>query len=962
MAEAVKVAVRVRPFNSREEKLGAVNIIEMNGCTTVIKDPKTGKKKTFTYDYSYWSHDSFTENGEGYLEPTSPQYADQAKVFDDLGQGVLDNAWKGFNCSLFAYGQTGSGKSYSMMGYGANKGIIPISCERLFQSIDARKGKDLECEVTFSMVEIYNEQVQDLLTKEKVKNGLKVRGDMKKGFHVAGLMVVPVQSYEEIEGRIAEGTKNRTIASTNMNATSSRAHTIVTINFKQKSKNEKGVSMTKTSSINLVDLAGSERAESTGATGDRLKEGAAINLSLSTLGNVISALVDQQNGSTKVVPFRDSVLTKLLKNALGGNSKSVMIAALSPASVNYPETLSTLQFADRMKSIKTKAVVNESPTERLIRELREENARLLGMIKNGQLPPSALGGGTSADGDDSEEEHYTKEELEAQLQANARELEKSWEEKLKDAQKHFKETAGAEAEEQKKKETVPHFWNLNADPALTGVISHFVETDMCVIGNGQDDSVNIVLKGLGICSIHCEVTTNDGVMFLKDVSGKDAVYVDGAKIGSEAVEIHHNSRVLFGPSHLYVFSIPNERKAGDKVGKKWPTPTYAEAQQEISIKSGLTTELTESDASRFLLEEIVSIAPHVIQANAIAQELKKNVAFQIEVKTAMHLDEQEHQVQIRMHNEQNGSSLVFGKDLFLEKRFVMQEMYNAFMDHEEWHSEDPFFIDPAAFVEIGEAQVVLYELVYNLDIMQTVPITAFGSLEGDVGKLTVAIAPCNATGAILDPNTLPLDIGESVGQDAYYRLEIKNVSGLSPIYKNLYCEFSWHQAPEPTTTTVVPVDMKGTIDYQAVMPVCPVSDDFIKWLQSRLLTVMVKADQQGSRGGKPGHHAMPKTSSFLTSFINQAEFEDTLLVQKQMAAAHLRRAQRAEAKLKRVRELLKGAKGDSVQVKEVQRAMQGQRFKGAVRSIMVLKRVGSNLSSPDSPAGDSTGSAACTVM
>lgn len=173
-----------------------------------------------------------------------------------------------------------------------------------------------------------------------------------------------------------EGTSNRTIASTNMNATSSRAHTIVTINLVQKYKNEAGKELAKSSLINLVDLAGSERADQTGATGDRLKEGAAINLSLTALGNVISALADQSTGKNVRVPYRDSSLTKLLMNALGGNSKTIMIAAISPADINYEESLSTLRYADRAKQIKTKAVVNEDPTEKLIADLRAENERL----------------------------------------------------------------------------------------------------------------------------------------------------------------------------------------------------------------------------------------------------------------------------------------------------------------------------------------------------------------------------------------------------------------------------------------------------------------------------------------------------------------------------------------------------------------------------------------------------------
>uniref|UniRef100_H2YJV5 Kinesin motor domain-containing protein n=1 Tax=Ciona savignyi TaxID=51511 RepID=H2YJV5_CIOSA len=307
----------------------------------------------------------------------------QAKVFDDLGRGVLENAWKGFNCSLFAYGQTGSGKSYSMVGFHANKGIIPITCEELFKGISERKAtdelaKEAEYQVSVSMLEIYNETVKDLLNVSVEKRFLHIKTFFYIVLPVEQLQVSPVSDYAAVEGRIAEGTRNRTLAATNMNATSSRAHTIVAINFAQKAKNEAGKSMTKTSIINLVDLAGSERADSTGATGDRLKEGSMINKSLLCLGNCIKALADIQDGKHINVPFRDSILTRLLKNALGGNSKTIMIAALSPADINYEETLSTLRFADRAKSIKTKAVVNESPTDKLIREMKGEIKRLQG--------------------------------------------------------------------------------------------------------------------------------------------------------------------------------------------------------------------------------------------------------------------------------------------------------------------------------------------------------------------------------------------------------------------------------------------------------------------------------------------------------------------------------------------------------------------------------------------------------
>lgn len=247
------------------------------------------------------------------------------------------------------------------------------------------------------MIEIYNECVQDLLIKPaaRPKGGLNVREHPKYGVYVENMSKVPVNSYSEISAQIDVGTNNRTIGSTNMNATSSRAHTITTLTFKQRFfDKETGKPLNeKLSEINLVDLAGSERAASTGAQGDRLKEGSNINKSLMILGKVISTLANKGKGGNVVVPYRESKLTFILRNALGGNSKTAMIAALSPASVNYEETLSTLRYAWQVKSIKNEAKVNESPQEKLIRELKEENERLKKMYEKGAV--GGVGGGIS---------------------------------------------------------------------------------------------------------------------------------------------------------------------------------------------------------------------------------------------------------------------------------------------------------------------------------------------------------------------------------------------------------------------------------------------------------------------------------------------------------------------------------------------------------------------------------------
>ena len=234
--ENIKVAVRVRPFNQRELDSNAQLVVEMTGPSTIISDP-SGKNaaKTFTFDYSYWSFDGFTCNSDGLCVPSSEKYADQRKVFDDLGAGVVRNAFLGYNSALFAYGQTGSGKSYSMLGYGANKGIVPLTCEAMFQTIADNTDMSRQFQVTFSMLEIYNEKVRDLLVpnQQAQAGGLKVRQSPKAGFFVEGLKHVAVSSFADIEHWMAQGAVLRTTASTKMNETSSRSHMVITINFKQ---------------------------------------------------------------------------------------------------------------------------------------------------------------------------------------------------------------------------------------------------------------------------------------------------------------------------------------------------------------------------------------------------------------------------------------------------------------------------------------------------------------------------------------------------------------------------------------------------------------------------------------------------------------------------------------------------------------------------------------------------------
>ena len=556
---SVKVAVRVRPFNTREKDNNSICCIEMTENQTTIKD-ELGQPKTFTFDHSFWSHDSYIELENGYLSPDdSGKYTDQKIVFETLGKQILDNAWEGYHCCLFAYGQTGSGKSYSMVGYGANKGIVPISCEEIFKRISENKDEQIHYEVEVSMLEIYNEKVQDLLVpiNKRPPTGLKIRESKALGVFVADLTKYPVSSYEEISNKMDEGYQNRTIGSTLMNSTSSRAHTIVTIEFKQVNTQGK-LKSEKLSKINLVDLAGSERANSTGATGARLKEGCNINKSLLVLGNVINTLADKALGKKKDVlpPYRDSALTRILQNALGGNSKTVMICALSPASINYEETLSTLRYADRAKKIQNKAVVNESEHDKVVRLLREENNDLKKKIE--ELSKKLLGGTVQ------DEDKEAFKELKAQYdetQKLCESMSKTFSERLEEAKKADKEL-GIE----KVDITKPHLIVLNEDPQLSHKLKYSLKELPIYVGRKHGNpEPKIKLSGIGIKQNHAIFISgekeNEIILKPNESDAIKYIYINGKKIKSQdGQKLKNKDRIVFGNNTILIYMEKSDGK------------------------------------------------------------------------------------------------------------------------------------------------------------------------------------------------------------------------------------------------------------------------------------------------------------------------------------------------------------------------------------------------------------------
>ncbi|XGW16793.1 hypothetical protein V3C99_001881 [Haemonchus contortus] len=786
----VIVAVRVRPFNDREKGRKAQLIIEMpDGQRTCIRDPNNpSDEKWFTFDHSYWSHDGFKTEKNGYFSPLDSRYADQKRVFEDLGKGILENAWAGYNCSLFAYGQTGSGKSYSIVGFKGNKGIVPTFCEELFKDIEAKKENTKKAgsyEVFISMFEIYCEKIRDLLSnKEPPKGGLKVREHPKTGFYVENLSSTPVNSYKEIEAKIDQGTKNRTIAATNMNATSSRAHTIVKLLFVQKSSKTGGGTTTKKSEINLVDLAGSERQRDAGTEGDRMKEGIVINQSLSTLGRVIKALHEQQSSKGKKIqiPYRDSVLTCLLKNALGGNSKTIMIAAISPADINYDETLSTLRFADRAKAIKTNAIVNENQTERLLRELREENERLQKQLKGG-------GGGTN------EEIESLRRQLE-QNQKEMSELEKTWQEKVAEEAAKLQSTSIERQAIQKQRQEIPHFWNLNEDPALTDVIVHFLPPGQVTIGNKTAEPAPMVqLNGLSILPQHAVVVNSKNKKLTITPCGEAEILINGKRL-ENTKELAQNDRVLFGGNHLYVFNNPTKGGARKDI-------TYEEAQKEIAQGAGIniSNDSGKSKADMILEEELISMMPLVYRANAMAVELKRNVKFELVlVSPEMRgLHEGLTEIWVSVHNQAEDTYFMWEKARFMNRYYGMQEMYENKQDGEDWNmpkERDPFYEAPDSKTFLGSAIVFLQPLAYLMDSEETYPIV---DVQGnELGELSVMLSPCNPSGKELIGEYVS-DPKQTIGKSYGFMVKIQSARGLPRRIEKSSCKYKFFNGKEICT-------------------------------------------------------------------------------------------------------------------------------------------------------------------
>ncbi|XP_074525189.1 kinesin-like protein KIF14 isoform X2 [Halichoeres trimaculatus] len=554
---AVTVAVRVRPFSARERAEKALQVIFMNGQETVVQHPDSKQNYSFTYDFSFCS-----------VDESDPTFASQQTVYETLAKPLLLRAFQGFNTCLFAYGQTGSGKSYTMMGFGEEEGVIPRFCHELFARLTSMENEKVKCHVEMSYFEVYNEKIHDLLVTRDEPNQrrmpLRVREHPVHGPYVADLSANIVSSYNDIQGWLKLGNKQRATAATGMNDKSSRSHSVFTLvmtqtqtEFVEGEEHEHSI----TSRINLVDLAGSERCNSAQTSGERLREGASINKSLLTLGKVISALSEQALSRKKVfIPYRESVLTWLLKESLGGNSKTAMIATLSPAGSNVEESLSTLRYAQQARTIINVAKINEDTSAKLIRELKAEVEKL----RAAQM---------SSQGIEPERVRLFEQEIASlrnrlcQQEREMVEANKAWREKLEQAEIRKREEtkelqrAGVSF---KVDNRLPNLVNLNEDPQLSEMLLYMIKEGQTTVGKLMSQSSHdIQLTGALIADQHCIINNIKGTVSITPMENAKT-FVNGNLV-SDSTELHHGDRIILGGDHYFRFNHPAQVQSGKRV-------------------------------------------------------------------------------------------------------------------------------------------------------------------------------------------------------------------------------------------------------------------------------------------------------------------------------------------------------------------------------------------------------------
>ena len=935
--------MRVRPLNEREKALKTEDIVTVQNQQLVLTNPsQPDDERQYAFNHCFDSRNRYGD-----------EYASQEDVFAAIGSPLVDQVWKGFNTCILAYGQTGSGKSYSMTGSSkdpAQRGLIPRIMGDIFERIERDVGDENTLySVQVSFLEIYMERIRDLLSyqesSEEVLDGreakrqgeesLKIRESPTLGVFVEGLSRVRVFSYGDVEALMEAGNRVRTTAATKMNASSSRSHAVFTVSFTKTVKDMESLSAKDSSSaIHLVDLAGSERQKKTKARGQALKEGAMINQSLSSLGEVISKLADRAVAAAKfaarfpdrtykpkgMIPYRNSKLTRVLQQSLGGNSKTVMLAAISPSSDNHTETLSTLRYASRASKIRNVPVVNESPNEALIRALREEVRRLKDELKaalGSELAPSGGNdeGGAAAVSEEAKKAKSELLELRKQLDRQRQtieELNMTVEERaahvaaLKAEQESRLAESGLFRRPRHSRTSVNHLVNLNEDELMTEQLAYFIPRGEALrVGPFRSSSCELQLGGALIQDPHAVLVTKAeaDTTILTPQPGAD-VYVNGSLVaGRDPVVLHHGDIVVFGANHAFRFVSPKTIGktpvgGGSSNGGEDGAPhDYVYALRQMAAQNvNLSRHFAKDDdgeRERLVLENILMRAhPQILEANAMAVALHKPVRFELVVARDVSQSHASRDAvaRIRVHHVDEDRESLWSYGKFVDRVAAMSTLYEHFASgaavaYRGEESDDlnrtnesavismlgtvvdsgdvvvdPFF-DPPDDELIGVAHVFLDCVLDGLEIhLDATPVL---NDEGVVvGTLAVTITPFSAQG---EREPQPTGDWCTVGSTLSLCVEIHSAMGIpEENSEGVYVQYATLGPRGPSKTAIThtaraPGPTDGgvhVLDFTRTHPIRRIKPEFMVWLESGDLALQVFGRLPAHLYQTARHHAL----------------------------------------------------------------------------------------------------------
>eukprot|EP01013_Petalomonas_cantuscygni_P023707 TRINITY_DN45199_c0_g1_i1.p1 TRINITY_DN45199_c0_g1~~TRINITY_DN45199_c0_g1_i1.p1 ORF type:complete len:942 (-),score=229.92 TRINITY_DN45199_c0_g1_i1:339-3164(-) len=824
---SVLIAVRVRPPNARERgESGSPTpeedqyILRMKqedrGSRTFIR-LENGTDREFNYDFSFQS-----SSDDPRMSSKLGPFANQDVVYDALGKGVLGAALAGDNVCLFAYGQTGAGKSYSMLGdVKRDPGIIPRVCQALFDEkkrLESDPETKYECFLKLSIIEIYMEQIHDLLRDRsewndpKVKEGLKPRfvphpnPKIGGGYYVVHAEEVECLDFGTIEMNIATADHNRSISSHKLNSTSSRAHTLYRITYERRrwgtnpKTGKQEVMDTLKPTINLVDLAGSERSSVAGTSGKMLQEGNAINQSLLALGNCINAMA-----SGKMKPnFRDSMLTQLLQQSMT-NGKVIMIAALSPAAICRQETLSTLHFCDRMKEVKvsSKKAITRNPVD----AIREEMEQMRKQMQD-EIDRLKHDGGGADMSEELEQLRLDEEQRKRDYEQQLADLEKSSEQRAAEAkaqaaemQRKWRETLGESAFLTKEDVTSPMFVNLHEDARLSETLVYPISKPMVLVGRKDKVSKpDMAFTGVGVNRRHCEIlTADDGTVTLRNL-GSSRTLVNGKVVPAGAqVTLKHDARIWIGTNCALKFLYPgHEADAAEKPdGVTEVDFAFAESEAAQTL-SALGADALGIGASAQVSEALRAVE----QGNQMARDLKKDCVFEARLVKNRFTNETEVVVKVRFAS---GGAIHWTADRFEQKMVELTDVWEAWRDRGGSPDDVPkdAVLDDAEPQLIGEADVPKLSLAHMIESDAPAPIVSMsGEHEGSVRVAMLPVDSRGSTGPWDTDSTEEFDPfvdnpNDLVGQTVTVEVRVLGVTwdevggrqAVTSQYKDVYCRY-----------------------------------------------------------------------------------------------------------------------------------------------------------------------------